>query len=89
MHKNAVSAYLGLIYALYVYLMRSFGPLQWGLLAASAGIIVLPIGLAHSGVSMTTCLLVLMTAPMVTVVGYELVGHRQQDHALKRLQHEE
>jgi low temperature requirement protein LtrA len=83
-----VGVYLGLIYALYAYLVRSFEPLQLVLLAATASVIVLPIGLAYRGISMTTCLLVLMTAPMMTVVGYELVGHRLQDKALKRLQHE-
>jgi low temperature requirement protein LtrA len=83
-----VGVYLGLIYALYGYLVRSFEPLHLVLLAVTASVIVLPIGLAYRGISTTTCLLVLMTAPMVTVVGYELVGHRQQTEALKQLQHE-
>jgi hypothetical protein len=34
--------------------------------------------------SMAQCLVVLMFAPVVTVVGYETVGHRHQADALAR-----
>jgi hypothetical protein len=34
---------------------------------------------------MTICLLVLMLAPIVTVLGYETVGHRHIADALERL----
>jgi hypothetical protein len=34
-------------------------------------------------VSIAVCLLVLALAPAVTVVGYELVGHRHMAEALK------
>ncbi len=34
---------------------------------------------------MTVCLLVLMLAPFVTVVGYETLGHRHIAAALERL----
>jgi low temperature requirement protein LtrA len=71
-----VGAYLGLIYALNTYLVRSFELLQAVLLLVTAGLIALPIVLAARGISMTTCLLVLTLAPMVTVVGHELVGRR-------------
>jgi hypothetical protein len=40
--------------------------------------------LALAGVSMALCLLVATAAPMVTVVGYELVGHRHMADALAR-----
>ena len=32
--------------------------------------------LAAAGISMANCLLVVTLAPMVTVVGYETLGHR-------------
>jgi hypothetical protein len=38
--------------------------------------------LANAGVSMAACLLVVMLAPMVTVVGYELLGHRHAAEAM-------
>ena len=72
-----VGAYLGLIYALNAYLVRSFERLQALLLVVTAGFIALPVVLASRGISMTTCLLVLTLVPMVTVVGYELVGRRR------------
>jgi hypothetical protein len=37
---------------------------------------------AEMGVSMSWCLVVLMFAPTVTVVGYEAVGHRHLATAL-------
>jgi hypothetical protein len=33
---------------------------------------------------MAICLVVLMVAPLVTVLGYETVGHRDLDAALNR-----
>ena len=38
-----------------------------------------------SGVGVAACLLVLMFAPVVTVVGYETLGHRHVAEALERL----
>jgi hypothetical protein len=40
--------------------------------------------LAHAGLPMAICLVVLMVAPLVTVLGYETVGHRHLDAALNR-----
>ena len=47
--------------------------------------LALVIVLAAAGVSMAVCLLVLTLAPVVTVVGYETVGHRHMREALERL----
>ena len=33
---------------------------------------------------MTSCLLIVTLAPMVTVVGFELLGHRHVDEAIAR-----
>jgi len=48
-------------------------------------LIVLSVALAATGVSMAVCLIVLMLAPIVTVVGYETVGHRHMAQAMERL----
>lgn len=37
---------------------------------------------ALSGISMAACLVILMLAPAVTVVGYEVRGYRHQTEAL-------
>jgi len=47
-------------------------------------VLVVAVLLASSGVSMANCLLVVTLAPMVTVVGYELLGHRHAAEAIAR-----
>jgi hypothetical protein len=42
--------------------------------------------LATASIAMAICLLVLMLAPAVTVVGFELVSHRHLAAALARMQ---
>ena len=44
--------------------------------------LLLAIVLATVGVSMAWCLIVLALAPVVTVAGYEMVGHRHQEEIL-------
>ena len=39
---------------------------------------------AAAGLSLTYALIILMFAPIVTVIGYELLGHRHQAEALER-----
>jgi hypothetical protein len=54
--------------------------------AGTSAVLVLSVALAALGFSLATCLLVLMFAPVVTVVGYETVGHRHIAKALEHLQ---
>jgi low temperature requirement protein LtrA len=77
-----VSVFLLLIYALYYYLVRRFDPFHSTLLGATAAAIAGAIVAALSGVSMAACLVILMFAPAVTVVGYEMRGYRHQAAAL-------
>jgi low temperature requirement protein LtrA len=77
-----VSVFLGLIYALYYYLVQRVDPFHVTLLGASAGVIAGTIVAALSGVSMAWCLVILMLAPAVTVVGDEMRGYRHQAAAL-------
>ena len=77
-----VGLFLGAVYALYYYLVRSFDTLHIWLLSGTAAIVVLAMVAALSGVSMATCLVILMLAPAVTVIGYEVQGHRHQADAL-------
>jgi low temperature requirement protein LtrA len=72
-------------YAVYSLLMRTFDAFHVGLLAGTAAVLVLGVLLAAAGVSVAICLLVLMLAPAVTVVGYEALGHRHVADALERL----
>ena len=47
--------------------------------------IALSVVLAALGAGVGACLLVLMFAPVVTVVGYETLGHRHVVEALARM----
>jgi low temperature requirement protein LtrA len=77
-----VGIFLGLIYALYYHLVRRFDLFHvWLLIATAAAVAIAVIG-AMSGISMAVCLVILMLAPAVTVVGYEVRGYRHQAEAL-------
>jgi low temperature requirement protein LtrA len=78
-------AFVALFYLLYSVLMRTRDPFHLLLLAGTAAVVVLSILLAALGVSMAVCLIVLALAPVVTVVGYETIGHRHVAEALERL----
>jgi low temperature requirement protein LtrA len=77
-----IGAFLGLIYALYYYLVRRFDPFHLLLLTATAGMVAASVIAVLSGISMAACLIILMFAPAVTVVGYEMRGYRHQAGAL-------
>jgi low temperature requirement protein LtrA len=77
-----VAGYLGLIYALYYYLVRRFDPFHIWLLSGTAVPIAAALTAAAYGVGMATCLVILMLAPVVTVVGYEIRGYRHQAESL-------
>ena len=49
-------------------------------------ILVLAIVLAGAGVALHWCLLVVALVPWVTVVGYEVRGHRHNEEVLQALQ---
>jgi low temperature requirement protein LtrA len=80
-----VAVYVAAIYGLYAWLMRQGDPLHIGLLACTVALLATAVGLAAAGVSLAVCLIVLMAAPIVTVVGYELVGRRHAAEAMKRI----
>ena len=80
-----VAVYAGALYAVYSLVMHEADPFHILLLAATVAVLVASVVLASAGVGMAVCLVVLMFAPVVTVVGYELVGHRHVAAALERL----
>ena len=77
-----VSALLVLMYALYYYLVRRCDSLHVLLGAATAAVVAAAIVAARSGVNMPTCLVIVMLAPAVSVIGYEALGYRHQAAAL-------
>lgn len=81
-----LAAFLALIYALHTYLVRRLDPLHIVLLVLTAIVLVVSVVAARSGVSMPLCLCVLMLAPVVTVIGFEWLGHRHQAESLEKME---
>jgi low temperature requirement protein LtrA len=79
-----VAVFAFALFALYAYLVHSGDPFHIALLAGTTAVLALAVLLASAGLPMAICLVVLMLAPLVTVVGYETVGHRHLDAALNR-----
>jgi len=77
-----VVIFLGLLHALYCYLVRGVRALDAWLLITSSGIAMISVIAALSGVGLAQCLVVLMLAPTVTVIGYEVLGYRHEVEAL-------
>jgi low temperature requirement protein LtrA len=77
-----LSVYLAAIYALYAYLVRSFDTFHVWLLSATVAVLALALAAAAAGLDIAFCLVIVMLAPAVTVVGYELRGHRHQERVL-------
>jgi low temperature requirement protein LtrA len=72
------------LFGLHAYLLHSGDPFHVALLAGTAAILAVAVLLASVGLPMAVCLVVLMLAPLVTVIGYETVGHRHLTAALNR-----
>jgi low temperature requirement protein LtrA len=80
-----VAVYVFALFALYTYLVQATDPFHLTLLAGTAGVLALATFLASAGVGMPVCLIVVMFAPVVGVVGYETTGHRHMLDALERI----
>ena len=79
-----VAMYLAGIYLLYSGLFADCDAFHILLGILTAVVLIAGPLLAAAGVSMSVCLLVVMLAPVVTVIGYEMHGHRHLAKALER-----
>jgi low temperature requirement protein LtrA len=77
-----VGAFIGMVYVLYSLMVRTWDLFHVLLLALTAAVLVAAVLLAAAGVPMAACLLVATLAPMVTVVGFEVLGHRHAEVAI-------
>ncbi len=80
-----VAVYILALYAIYAAFTRHADPFHLSLLAGTAAVVVLSVVLAALGVGVGICLAVVMFAPVVTVLGYETLGHRHVEEALARM----
>jgi hypothetical protein len=79
-----VAVYVLTLFALYTFLVRALDPFHLTLLAGTAALLVLPVILATIGAPMAVCLVVLMLAPLLPVIGYEALGYRHMAVAVQR-----
>ena len=79
-----VGIYIVSVYLLYLLLVGGRDGFHALLMVLTAAVLAGAVWLAAIGVSMAVCLLVIMMAPVVSIVGFELFGHRHAAKALAR-----
>ncbi|AXK37318.1 low temperature requirement protein A [Streptomyces armeniacus] len=80
-----VGLYLLMVYLLHTLLLSSADPFHLLLISATLAVLLAAVLLSAAGAPIAVCLLVVMLAPYVTVLGYETVGHRHQQAMLDAL----
>jgi hypothetical protein len=79
-----VAAYIASVYLIYVLLMHAWDAFHWLLVVITAVVLTGAVLLAAAGVSMAACLLIVVLAPVVTVVGFETLGHEHAREAIAK-----
>ncbi|GGY15121.1 membrane protein [Streptomyces xanthochromogenes] len=80
-----VGLYVLMVYLLHTLLMSAADRFHILLIALTLAVLLAAVLLAAAGVASAVCLLVVMLAPFVTVIGYETIGHRHQQRMLREL----
>lgn len=73
-----VGVYLLTVYLLHTLLLSAADRFHLLLVSLTLAVLAVAVLLSAAGAAIAVCLLVLMLAPFVTVIGYETVGHRHQ-----------
>ncbi|WP_406109761.1 low temperature requirement protein A [Streptomyces sp. NBC_01003] len=80
-----VGLYLLMVYLLHTLLLSTADPFHVLLISLTLAVLLAAVLLSVAGVAIAACLLIVMLAPFVTVVGYETIGHRHQRRMLEGL----
>ncbi|MFD3477491.1 low temperature requirement protein A [Streptomyces sp. NPDC058695] len=80
-----VGLYLLMVYLLHTLLLSTADPFHVLLISITLAVLLVAVLLSAAGVAIAACLLIVMLAPFVTVVGYETIGHRHQRRMLEGL----
>jgi low temperature requirement protein LtrA len=80
-----IAIFVLVLYGLYAALFRARDPFHLWLLAGTVFFLVAPVVMVAAGVGMPICLIVLALAPVVTIVGYETLGHRHLAVVLREM----
>lgn len=78
-----VGIYIVLVYVVYALMVKTWDAFHFLLLGLTGAVLVAAVVAAAAGVSMAVSLLIATLAPVVSVVGFELVGHRHADAAIR------
>ncbi len=79
-----VATYIGMVYVLYMVLVHTWDAFHVLLVTITAIVLIAAVALAAAGLPMAVCLVIVMLAPLVTVMGFEAVGHRHAAEAIAR-----
>ena len=79
-----VGVYIGSIYLLFTLLVSEWDSFHTVLLVLTGAVLGGAVALAAAGVSMPVCLVIITLAPMVTILGFELIGHRHAVEVVNR-----
>ncbi|MCK8681540.1 low temperature requirement protein A [Streptomyces lichenis] len=77
--------YLLMVYLLHTLLFSAADRFHLLLISLTLVVLAAAVLLSAAGTSVAVCLLVVMLAPFVTVIGYETIGHRHQQRMLNEL----
>ncbi|MFE2021556.1 low temperature requirement protein A [Streptomyces sp. NPDC059499] len=80
-----VGLYLLMVYLLHTLLLSAADRFHLLLIAVTLAVLLAAVLLSAAGGAIAVCLLVIMFAPFVTVIGYETIGHRHQRRMLREL----
>ncbi len=80
-----VGLFMVALFTIYSLLLRQFDPFHIWLFIGSILALVLAVVAVAAGASFGVGILITAAAPFVVVVGFETVGHRHQEAALRRL----
>ena len=77
-----VAVYIAAVYLLYMWLVQARDAFHLLLVVLTIVVLIAAVVLVDRGMSMANALLIVMLAPAVTVVGYELLGYRHAEEAI-------
>jgi low temperature requirement protein LtrA len=80
-----VGLYLLTVYLVHTLLLSAADRFHLLLISLTLAVLLAAVLLSAAGVAIAVCLLIVMLAPFVTVIGYETVGHRHQQQMLAAL----
>lgn len=80
-----VLAFVVLLYSLYAVLFGAVDRVHVLLVSGTVAVIALAMVMAAAGVQVGWCLATITLAPLIVIVGFEMVGHQHQEAALARL----